>query len=33
LVAGLRGQAIKQANTTVDSIAKEAERRQRIQKR
>jgi hypothetical protein len=33
LVAGLRGQAIKQANTTVDSIAKEAERRHRSQKR
>jgi hypothetical protein len=33
LVAGLRGQAIKQATATVDSIAKEAERRHRGQPR
>ena len=33
LVAGLRGQAVKQATSTVESIAKEAERRHRSQKR
>jgi len=33
LVAGLRGQAVKQATATVEAIAKEAERRHRSQKR